>query len=72
MTKSLVLLLCVGMLGACGQSSKPEPKPAEPGDKVLYEAVKKPLDKAKSVEDTLQADKEKLDQAIEQQEQSNQ
>lgn len=64
MRSAIFPLLLATLLSACGRDEPQQAAEPDPRDKALYEAVKKPLDKAKAVEDTLQAQKEKRDEAI--------
>lgn len=55
------------LLAACGREEPAQPEP-RPEDKVLLDYAKKPLDQAQQVQQTLDANKQKLDKAIEDQE----
>lgn len=52
------------LLTACGPKDSPPPVTEQRDDKVLLNAVKAPLEKAASVEQTLQAQKDARDQAL--------
>ena len=64
MRSVLISVLLVSLLPACGREEPKKAAEPDPRDKALYEAVKKPLDQAKALEDTLEAQKKKMDDTI--------